>query len=310
VWLDAILLAVFTGFALIGAFRGALESGLRLAGWVLGYAAAFAAASAGGEALAGALGAPVWLGMPLAGTIAFLATQALFAVAISVARRRREEAPNGLDRALGAAFGAARGALFALLIGWLGLLADGLRSQGMLTSLPPLESSVGARWSGVLAAEGTAAALGRGDPGARAAAAMAAHPRQTLETMKDLLEHPRVVALQRDGDFWREVEAGEIEAALARPSARALTGDVGLRRDLAALGLVERAAAEHPIAFERALGDALGEASARLAKLRSDPEVRALFEDPEVLGLVERGDALGLLAHPRFQSVIRRASAS
>jgi hypothetical protein len=73
---------------------------------------------------------------------------------------------------------------------------------------------------------------------------------------------------------------------------------------------VEPAAAEHPIAFERALGEALTEASVRLEAMRSDPEVRALFEDPEVLGLVERRDALGLLGHPRFQSAIRRAGAS
>ena len=67
-----------------------------------------------------------------------------------------------------------------------------------------------------------------------------------------------MVTLQRDGDFWRAVEGGDIESALARPSARALIDDARLRRELASLGLVERAAAEHPIAFERALAEALG----------------------------------------------------
>jgi uncharacterized membrane protein required for colicin V production len=310
VWLDLLLFAVFLAFALLGAWRGALESGLRLAAWVCGYAAAILAAALGGEALASALGTALWLGMPLAGTLAFVATQALFAVAIAIARRRGAETERGAgDRILGAAFGATRGALLALLIGWLGLLGDALRSEGMLTALPPLEGSVGAHWSGLVAESGATAALGH-DPGARAVAALAARPRETLTSLRSVIEHPRVIALQRDGDFWLAVEAGDVEAALSRPSARALTSDAALRRELASLGLVERAAAEHPIAFERALGDALGEVSVRLAELRNDPEVRALLEDPEVLGLVERGDALGLLAHPRFQSVIRRASAS
>jgi len=311
VWLDAILFAVFLAFALLGAWRGALESGLRLAGWIAGYGAAVAAAAFLGEALASALGTPLWLAMPLAGTGGFLATQALCAVAIAVARRRRDEGGRGPgDRVLGAAFGAARGALLALLIGWLGLLGDALRSEGMLASLPPLESSVGARWSGKVVESGAAAALGSGDPGARAVAALAARPRETLESLRGVLEHPRVLALQRDADFWRDVEAGDVEGALARPSARVLIGDVGLRRQLASLGLVDPAAAEHPIAFERALAATLAEVSARLEAMRSDPEVRALFEDPEVLGLVERRDALGLLGHPRFQSAIRRAGAS
>jgi membrane protein required for colicin V production len=310
VWLDVLLFAVFLAFALLGAWRGALESGLRLAAWISGYAAAVLAAALGGEALASALGTAPWLGMPLAGTLAFFATQALFAVAIAIARRRRAETERGAgDRILGAAFGAARGALLALLIGWLGLLGDALRSEGVLTALPPVEGSVGAQWSGLVVESGASAALGN-EPGARAVAALAARPRETLVSMRSVIEHPRVVALQRDGDFWLAVEAGDVEAALARPSARALTGDATLRRELASLGLVERAAAEHPIAFERALAESLAEVSARLAELRNDPEVRALLEDPEVLGLVQRGDALGLLAHPRFQSVVRRASAS
>jgi membrane protein required for colicin V production len=310
VWLDLVLLAVFLVFALLGAWRGALESGLRLAGWIAGYVAAAAAAAMAGDAVAAAVGVPDWLGMPLAGTLAFFATQLLFAVAIAIARRRRDEAERGPgDRILGAAFGAARGALLALLIGWLALLGDALRSQGMLAALPPLDASLGAQWSGRVVESGTAAALGA-DPGARAVAALAARPRETLDSLRAVVEHPRVVELQRDSEFWLEVEAGDVERALARPSAQALTGDVELRRELASLGLVDRAAAEHPVAFERALAEALGEVSVRLAALRSDPEVRALLEDPEVLGLVERGDALGLLSHPRFRSVIARASAS
>lgn len=311
VWLDALLFAVLLAFTLLGAWRGALESGLRLAGWIGGYAVAVAAAAWLGAPFGRALGLPAWLGLPLAGTAAFVVVQLVFAVAIAIARRRRQDRePGGLDRALGAALGACRGALVVVLLGWLGLMADALRSEGALASLPSSESSAAARWSGVVIESGASAVLGSGDPGARAAVALVTRPTAALGAARSVLAHPRMVALQRDPAFWSHFEAGEVEAALALPSARALVADAGLRRQLGTLGLVDRAAAEHPVAFERALEEALREASVRVARLRRDPEVRALLEDPEVLERVERGDAFGLLTHPRFQRVLQRASAS
>jgi hypothetical protein len=140
--------------------------------------------------------------------------------------------------------------------------------------------------------------------------ALVARPAATLESFRALLAHPRMEALQRDRLFWSRFEAGDVEGALALPSARALVADAGLRRRLASLGLVESATAEHPVAFERALADALGEASVRIARLRSDPEVRALLEDPAVLERVERRDAIGLLTDPRLQRALERARAS
>lgn len=309
-WLDLLLLAVLLAFTLLGAWRGALESGLRLSGWIAGYAAAALAAHSAGGSVAALFGVPAWLGIPLAGIFAFLAVQIAFAIAIVFARRRREQAePGNGDRALGALFGAARGGLLIVLAGWLALCADAFRDRG-LAGLPALEGSRAVRWSGLVVEEAAGAALGRSDPGVRAATALAAHPRRTLETVEDVLAHPLVLNLQSDAAFWKRIEAGDVDAALELPSARALVLDAELRGQLASLGLVEAAAATQPAAFERALADALGAASRRLAELRSDPEMRALLEDPEVLGLVERRDAFGLLTHPRFQSLIRRASAS
>lgn len=310
-WLDLLLLLVLLGFTLLGAWRGALESGLRLSGWIAGYLAAALAARFAGDGVAALFGAPGWLGMPLAGIFAFLAVQIAFAIAIVFARRRREQSePGSGDRALGALFGAARGGLLIVLVGWLALFADALRAQGVAAGVPALEGSRAARMSGLVVEEAAGAALGRSDPGARAATALAAHPRRTLETLEDVLAHPLVLNLQSDAAFWQRVEAGNVNAALELPSARALVLDAELRGQLASLGLVDAAAATQPAAFERALAEALDAAARRLAELRSDPEMRALLEDPEVQGLVERRDAFGLLTHPRFQSLIRRATTS
>jgi len=310
-WLDLLLLVVLVGFTLLGAWRGALESGLRLVGWVAGYAAAFLAAPFAGGAVAALLGAPVWLGMPLAGTFAFLAVQIVFAIAIVLVRRRREEAaPGNTDRLLGAFFGAARGGLLVILVGWLALFADALRSQALASQAPSLEHSRAARWSGAVVEDGASAVLGRSDPAARAATALVAHPRETLDALQGVLGHPRVVALQGDFEFWSRLDAGEVDRAMALPSFRALVRDADLRRQLGALGLVDAPVAADPLAFERVVGEALVAAAPRIAALRADPELRALLEDPEVQELVERGDALRLLADPRLRSVLRRAAES
>lgn len=310
-WLDLLVFGLLLGFTALGAWRGALESGLRLAGWTAGYGAAVYAARAFGDALASSIGAPAWLGMPIAGMAAFLLIQAIFAVAIAIGRRGRDPDDVGsTDRVLGACFGAARGGLIAVLIGWLGLMAGALRGEGVLTQLPPVETSLSARWSGVVVETGVEAALGSENAGARMATALAARPRETMDAIKTVLENPGIARLQEDRAFWAAVDKGNLEAALALPSARALAADAGLRQQLAALGLVSAEDAATQGAFERAFGEALGEAIARLARLRNDPELRALLDDPEVLGLVERRDAFGLLTHPRLQSVLRRASAS
>jgi hypothetical protein len=306
--LDALLLLILGAYAAAGAWRGPAESALRLAAWGLGYAAAFGAATWLGAPLAEALGVAPLLGLPLAGSAAFLGVQALAQLAI--ARLRREPGTPALPgRTLGAVLGAARGAVVVVLLGWLALLADGLRAQG-LASLPAVGDSALGRASGLVVERSAEAALGAGRPEARALAALVARPAQTAAAWRALLAHPRLVALQADAGFWRDVEAGALDAARSRPSFRGLVGDAALRHELGRLGVVTAEAAAHPVAFERALGAALGEAAARVAALRDDPSLQALLADPEVRALLERGDALRLLAHPGFQDLLRRAGAS
>jgi membrane protein required for colicin V production len=308
--LDLLLLALLAAFTALGAWRGALESGLRLVGWIAGYGAAVWAGIGLGDDLAARAAIPGWAGIPLAGTAAFLVVQALFSIAIALARRkgRDRDEIGAADRALGAMFGAARGALVVVLIGWLGLVIGALQSQGSLAMLPQTDSSLAARWSGTVVETGAGAVLGREEAGARVATAIAARPRQTMEALRGVMEHPRLAALQEDGEFWMLAEQGDLDGALALPSARALVGDPKLRAQLVELDLVSEAEAASPDAFEAALRTALQGAIERLARMRNDPELRALLEDPEVQGLVERRDALGLLSHPGIRTVLRRAS--
>lgn len=307
-WLDALLFGALAAYAALGAWRGPVESALRLGSWVAGYGAAWLAARALGAPLADALGIAPLLGFPLAGSVAFLATQAAFHAAIL--RARRDASPPAFSgRAAGAVLGAARGAVIVVLVGWLATLGEGLRAQGLL-AFPAVGDSALGRASGELVERGTELALGAGRPEARAVAALVARPAETAAAWRDLLAHPRFAALQGDTGFWRAVEARDLAAARDAASFRALVADASVREELGRLGLVSAGAAAHPIAFERELTAALESASARVARLRDDPEVQALLADPDVRGLLERGDALRLLAHPGFQSLLRRAAAS
>jgi len=305
--LDLVLVAALAAFAAAGAWRGPAETGLRLAGWIAGYGAAWLAATRLGPAVADALGVAPLVGLPLAGMGGFVAMQALVHVAV-VLLRRDAEPPGPAGRVLGALLGAARGGVVVVLLGWLALLAEGMRAQGV-AGLPATGDSAVGRASG-LVVERAATALAGERPEARAVAALVGRPAESIAAWRDVLAHPRVVALQSDPAFWHALEVGDAAAARARPSFRALAGDASLREELGRLGVVSPGAAINPGAFARELEAALTEAAARVAALRDDPEVEAFLADPEVRALLQRGDALRLLAHPGFQSLLRRASAS
>ena len=71
-WLNVIALLLLGFFAGVGALRGALASGMSLLSLAVAYATGFWAAPAYGDRVAQALGAPTWLGFPLAGSLGFL----------------------------------------------------------------------------------------------------------------------------------------------------------------------------------------------------------------------------------------------
>lgn len=308
---DLLALLLLVAFGALGAWRGALESGFRLLALVAGYAiAAHTAVTAGGR-FAEALGVAPWIGAPLAATAAFLASQVLFgigAVGIRSAERRRlgESARSGADRALGAVLGFFRGSAVVLLIGWLLLFVDALRVAGVTAAAPDLSRAALPRVSGRVA-EGTArAVLGDERPSARIVTAMAGRPAETAERLRAVLEHPRLQDLQQDTLFWSDVESGDVDRALARPTLRRLAADTALRRELAGLGVIGPDAAEEPDRFRAELAATLQQVAPRLRRLRRDPETQRLLRDPQVQRLLQEGDAQALLAHEDFRALVTR----
>jgi uncharacterized membrane protein required for colicin V production len=306
-WLDVLALLLLVVFAALGARRGALATGLSLAGLVGGYAAAIFAAKHLGAAAGEALGVAPLFGAPIAGTAAFLVVAISVGLVSFVLRRGHDRVISGASRAGGALFGMLRGSLVVLLLGVLALWIDALprfqQADGAAPADTPLRSVARAAVEA-----GVETALGDA-PGAGAAAHLLAQPGAAIEQLRTLAAKPEITALANDPDFWAYVEADAVQAALALPSFQRIQWNGDLRRELAALGLVDEIAAGDPAIFALEMRGALETVGPRIRQIREDPELARLAADPEVADLVQRRDVLGLLAHPGFQGVLSRALA-
>jgi hypothetical protein len=306
-WVDALVLALIAVLAWAGARRGAAVAGVQLAGLPLAYAGAVGAAFAFGPPLAREAGWSEGATSLAAGTAGLVGVQ-LFVSAVARALRERSEDLGGSSQAVGAVFGALRGALFALPLLWLAGLSEGARLAGVRPELPDLSSAqLPALGSGVLGA-GAGALLDESAPGGRVAVQFVSHPAETLEALQHVVSDPRVVSLQRDAGFWRDVERGALRAALAKPSARALVNDRAFRARLGDVGVVSPAAVANPRSFESELTVALAELGPRLEAVRNDPALDELLADPEVRASLQSGNSLALLRDARFRALVSRAS--
>ena len=97
-WLDVLALVLLAIFAWLGARRGALATGLSLAGIVCGYAAAIFAATHLGGVAADLFGVSPFFGAPIAGTLAFAFVALDFALVSFLLRRRMDDAPTAASR--------------------------------------------------------------------------------------------------------------------------------------------------------------------------------------------------------------------
>jgi membrane protein required for colicin V production len=312
-WLDIFALAIFLLFAFLGARRGGLASGLALAAIGVAYAAAILAAPRFGPLAAELTGVSEWLGMPIAGSVAFVAAflgMGLVAKLLSGVSAPVEGEPRSpKDRFLGGVFGALRGGLIVLLLSYLALWVDALRATGTAPNLPELGSSAAASAAGSIVEAGVNA-LAADAAGGRVIARIAARPGDSIAELQALMEHPVIHELQGDTIFWSHVEHGNIDAALHRRGAVALVHDADMRRQLGELGLIDEASVADSQVFRAAAADVLRQLGPRIRNLKEDPELQALMHDPEVAAALQSGNHLALLGHPGFRSVVARVMAS
>ena len=310
-WLNLLALGILGVFVALGAWRGALASGLGIATLLLAYAAAILLAPALAPALGERLGLGSLLAVPLAGSIAFFGAYAILGLVSTGVRRlgRRENAGRSpLDRFLGGSFGAVRGLLIAGLLVYLAMWLDALRSTGTAVVIPEVGDSAAAALTGQIVESAIASALDPDDPAARVTARLAARPAVAAGELQGVIDDASVARLRGDEAFWTYVEYGNVDAAMNRASFQQLQHDAQLRHRLANLALVPEEAASDPEAFRQAVGEVLREVGPRIRGLRNDPALQDLMRDPQVVAMIQSGDTLGLLGHPGFRDLVERVT--
>lgn len=294
----AAFLALFA-FAWLGAHRGPRESAIRLVGLAFAYGVSLLAARFAGAPLAAALASAPWVGLAAAGMLGFFAAQALVELAARKARAARGEASD-LGRAAGALIGIARGGLLLLPVLWLAGFAESVRTLNPAAPLPDLSGARSAR-IGQAAIGGALAGLARSEaPVTRMTAKWIAEPGESVAALGALAADPRLRVLQADQSFWRDLAAGNVESALARPTFAELARDANLRGQFADLGLVAEGSALDAQQFHDEMAAVMADVAPRIQRLQSDPAFQALLADPEIRARILAGDTAALLADPRI----------
>ncbi len=308
--LDLGVLALVALLAWLGARRGALESGIRLAGLPIAYGGSVLLAKWVGPLFAARLGGASWLGALGAGVLGFIALQAVFELLARGARSRAQEGEiSDASRFAGAFFGVARGALLIVPLLWLASFAEGAREAGIgAGALPDFSDSRTAGLSQSLVAAGVERLAEGGDRSDRMTAQLVARPGEAVAAMSEIASDPRMRVLQADAGFWQDLERGDVASALARPTFVELTRDAQVRARLAALGLVAESSVVDAEQFHDEMAGVMAEVAPRIRALKSDPAFEELMADPTVRERAQRGDTLALLTDPRVQALVARVS--
>jgi membrane protein required for colicin V production len=145
-WLDYAVIGVFAVSLALGAWRGLVREVISILGWVIAFLAANLLAGPLGPAMPEAIPTP-----ELRVAVAFVAVFAGALVVTSLmglllSKLVKAVGLGGLDRVLGAAFGAARGALIVLVVALLAGLTSAPRQPFWQDSVsgPLLAQAVGA----------------------------------------------------------------------------------------------------------------------------------------------------------------------
>ncbi len=314
--LDLIFLAILSIFVAVGAWRGAVTSGVGLFGLVAGYAGALWAATHAADPIGRLLGFPGWGAPAVAGTLGFalvwLVASALGEIAVAWDRERIDGVGRGLaDRVVGGLVGFVRGALVVVLLAVLSSWLDAARDLGAvegLAGMPGARGSSAVAASGALVESVVSTALSDSGPAGQVAARIAAHPGESLKNVQGLLEDERLTGLFTDKLFWTLITNGSVDYAMNRAAMRSIVDDADMRARFADLGLVGAPSRENREVFRTSMSAVLSEVAPKVHRLQHDPELNEIAQDPEIVRLVEAGDVMGLAGHPRIRRLVDRVA--
>lgn len=306
--INLVALVILAVGAVIGARRGSLAMALSFAAVFAGYACAWLLF----RPLGGAMGrafhlAPVFA-MPIAALAVLLVVTAIVKlVAHRIASRRAAASAVGqamsvLDRAGGAALGAAFAWIIVAVLAWAAGSASALLGRG-----PDIAGTL----TGRLAARtirGASALIVRrasGSPMAsRLMAAMAANPGAAVAALNGVLGNPEVRRLWTDAALRKAITNGDAQALAASPAMQALAGNRAFTDGVQRLGLVT---AQGDGAIDaKTLAAQLSPVMRSIESVRGNPDVQRQLADPHMRQLLESRNVPAMLADPAFNTLIGR----
>ena len=146
---------------------------------------------------------------------------------------------------------------------------------------------------------------GSDSPLAPAAAAAAARPAATRETVRKMLEREDVRRLARDEGLREAVYRGDVDAISRHAGVLRLLEDREVRRSLESLRLVENGGASSR-ALARELAGKVAPLGRSLDELRDDPEFRAAMERSRLVDRLRDRDLSGLAGDPDVVWMLER----
>jgi hypothetical protein len=146
------------------------------------------------------------------------------------------------------------------------------------------------------------------DGAARVTARFVAQPGESVAALSAVATDPRLRALQADAGFWNDLERGDVEGALARPTFAELARDAALREKLAALGLVDETSALDAEKFHAEVAAVMAEAGPRIQRIKADPAFQELLADEALRARIQAGDPFAVLGDPRVQQLVANAT--
>jgi uncharacterized membrane protein required for colicin V production len=308
-WIDAVAVLLVVAFTALGCWRGTLATLLQMITLLAAYGLAFVLGPRLGPQLALELDLPELAGSAITGIGIFvLATLVLSTVAYFI-RKRDEADRNGrsiLDRAGGGALGLVKGALVALLVGFLANWLAAGRSIAQISAIPDTSASRVGPLSRDVIERAARPLIDESDPGARVALHLATRPGETLVAARNLMERDEIRALEGDSLFWSYLENEQIDSALNTRTFLEISYRREIRQQFVDFGLADPRGVEDTKFFRDEMKAMLEELAPRVRALRSDPELARLSSDPEIARAIEERDTAALLAHPGLQELVQR----
>ena len=313
-WFDVAALAILAWFGFTGFRRGAMVSFLRIFALVSAYASAVFVGPVFAPITAALFGLPQMIALAASGAAVFVCVGATLGAITFLAKRydARRLAGGGRslpDALLGALFGGAQGAAFALLVGFLAAWLEAGGEAG-IEGIPASGDAVVARTTQSVVETAADLVLPSDDSASRMAIKLAVRPKETVRELTDLMESDEIAELQTDGEFWADLENGFIDDAMTRRTFIQVSYRKAMRERFANLGLVDPAGVDDPQIFQAEMRAMLEQLGPRIQSIKNDPELERLMEDREIVEAVHAGDVTALLANRKFVEAVDRLLAA